>query len=212
MMSDFEYAKIIKQIKSTPMTDEERQLVYDTVEEEKKAERMTEEQYLGIKSALDKAQDTDIPFPVINDDELAVVGDANRTELRKFEYEITFRKPAFDADGNLSEEVENKKYENVFVKPRMNTRIVKLLASLLPYFYKVDEDGNQVEYTKLELIQIFGQLDESILDLMYELVAMVLEIPAGDIDYMEGSTVIATIMKFLEDNPNTVREAQLFFS
>ena len=211
-MKDEAYAKILSKLKGMSMTDEERALVLETVESER--ESMTEEQYLGIKAALDKAEETVIPFPVINDDELAVVGDANRTELRRFEYEITFEKPIYDEDGTLTGDfdIQKKKYENVFVKPRMNGRIVKLLASMLPYFYKVDENGNQVEYTQLEMIQIFGRLEESILDRMYELVAAILDIPVSDIDYMTSTSVLNTIMKFIEDNPNTAREAQLFFS
>ena len=211
-MRDEAYARILNKLKGMSMTDEERALVLETVESERGA--MTEEQYLGIKAALDKAEETVIPFPVVNDDELAVVGDANRTELRRFEYEITFEKPVYDEDGTLTGDfdIQKKKYENVFVKPRMNGRIVKLLASMLPYFYKVDENGNQVEYTQLEMIQIFGRLEESILDRMYELVAAILDIPMSDIDYMTSTSVLNTIMKFIEDNPNTAREAQLFFS
>ena len=211
-MKDEAYASILNKLKGMSMTDEERALVLETVESERGS--MTEEQYLGIKAALDKAEETVIPFPVVNDDELAVVGDANRTELRRFEYEITFEKPVYDEDGTLTGDfdIQKKKYENVFVKPRMNGRIVKLLASMLPYFYKVDENGNQVEYTQLEMIQIFGRLEESILDRMYELVAAILDIPVSDIDYMTSTSVLNTIMKFIEDNPNTAREAQLFFS
>lgn len=211
-MKDEAYASILNKLKGMSMTDEERALVLETVESERGS--MTEEQYLGIKAALDKAEETVIPFPVVNDDELAVVGDANRTELRRFEYEITFEKPVYDEEGTLTGDfdIQKKKYENVFVKPRMNGRIVKLLASMLPYFYKVDEKGNQVEYTQLEMIQIFGRLEESILDRMYELVAAILDIPMSDIDYMTSTSVLNTIMKFIEDNPNTAREAQLFFS
>lgn len=211
-MKDEAYMSILNKLKGMSMTDEERALVLETVESEKGS--MTEEQYLGIKAALDKAEETVIPFPVVNDDELAVVGDANKTELRRFEYEITFEKPLYDSEGKLTGDfdIQTKKYENVFVKPRMNGRIVKLLASMLPYFYKVDENGNQVEYTQLEMIQIFGRLEESILDRMYELVAAILDVPIGDIDYMTSGSVLNTIMKFIEDNPNTAREAQLFFS
>lgn len=211
-MNDIEYAKIIRGIQNIKMSDQEKEMVEQTIEEERS--NMTLEQYEGIKAALDNAQNSTVPFAVVNDDELAVVGDANKTELKRFEYEITFERPEYDAAGNLTGEfdVETKKYENVFVKPRMNTRIVKLIASILPYFYKVDEDGNQVEYSKIELIQIFGRIDGAILDLMYELVATILDIPAGEIDYMTGTSVINTIMKFIDDNPQTAREAQLFFS
>lgn len=211
-MTDIEYMKIVNHLNRMSMTEEEKQIVLESIENDKNG--MTVEQYNGIKAALDKAADTDVPFPVVNDDELAVVGDANRTELRRFEYEITFERPVLNEDKSLTGEFESetKKYENVFVKPRMNTRIVKLLASLLPYFYKVDEEGNQVEYTNLEMIQIFGRLDGAIFDTMYELVATILEIPVSDIDYMTGSSVLNTVMKFIEDNPQTTREAQLFFS
>ena len=211
-MTDLEYTKIVNNLKGMHLSKEERDLVEETVNSGRG--RMTEEQYMGIKKALDEAQNTTIPFPVVNDNELAVVGDANKTELRRFEYEITFKKPVYDSEGNLTGEFkeENKKYENVFVKPRLNTQIIKLLASMMPYFYKVDEEGNQVEYSRIEMIQIFGQLEDAILDKMYQLVATILEIPFDEIDYMEGPSVLSTIMKFVDDNPQTAREAQLFFS
>ena len=209
-MTEFEYRKILNSIKNTEMTEEEKQIVIDTVEDSKST--MTVEQYDGIKKALDNAQESVIPFPVINDDELAVVGDANKTELKRFDYAVTFEKPVYE-DGKLAGmNRETKTYENVFVKPRQNTQIVKWLASMLPYFYKVDEEGNQVEYTKLEMLSIFGRLDGEILDIMYELVAAILGISNEDKDYMVGSSVMETVLKFIEDNPQTANEAMTFFS
>ena len=209
-MTDFEYRKILNGIKNTEMTEEEKNVVIETVEQSKS--NMTVEQYEGIKAALDNAQESTVPFPVINDDELAVVGDANKTELKRYDYQVVFEKPVYE-DGELTGmKRETKTYENVFVKPRQNTQIVKWLASMLPYFYKVDEEGNQVEYTKLEMLSIFGKLDGVILDTMYELVAVILDIPDGEKDFMVGSSVMETVLKFIDDNPQTANEAMTFFS
>lgn len=209
-MTEFEYKKIIRGIQNTEMSEAEKDIVRETVEDSKST--MTIEQYNGIKAALDNAQESTIPFPVVNDSELAVVGDANKTELKKYEYQITFEKPVYE-DGKLTGmTTETKTYENVYVKPRHNTQIVKWLASMLPYFYKVDEDGNQVEYTKLEMLSIFGKLDGAILDIMYELVAVILGISDEDKDFMVGSSVMETVLKFIEDNPQTANEAMTFFS
>lgn len=210
-MTDFEYIKILNGIKNTSMSEEEKAVIRQTVET---STGLTEEQYNGIMDALEKASETDIPYAVVKDDTVAVVGNANQTQLRKFEYEIEFDKPQYDNDGNLMPEplIEKKKYKNIFVKPRLNTQVVKWLAAMLPYFYKVDENGEMVKFTRLEALSIFGSIDGEILDTMYELVASILEIPDADKDYMSGSSVLATVTKFIDDNPQTVEEAKAFFS
>lgn len=210
-MTDFEYMKVINGIKNANMTAEERKLIEETVDS---ATGLTEEQYNGIKEALDNASENEVPYAIVKDDVVAVVGDANKTQLKKFEYEVTFEKPQYDEDENLMPEpnVEKKTYSNIFVKPRQNTQVVKWLAAMLPYFYKVNEKGEMVQFTRLEMLSVFGSIDGAILDTMYELVASILDIPNEDKDYMTGSSVLATVTKFIEDNPQTVEEAKAFFS
>lgn len=210
-MTDFEYIKYVSAIKDAELTPEQIKLISDEID---KSSGLTKEQYDGLKKALDDAADSSIPFPVVAGDSIKVVGDPNKTELRKFEYEMLFERPVYDADGNLTDKIdkEKKTYRNVFVKPRINAQIIKWLASILPYFYKIDENGEQHEYTQIEMIQLYGSLSWETIDLMYELVAVVLGIDEKDKDFMNSAYVIECVTKFIQDNPQTANEAMTFFS
>ena len=173
---------------------------------------MTKEQYDALLEAINKAQESTRPFTVVKGDTLAVVGDANDTQLHKFEYEITFKKPTYDEDGNLvGKTSETKTYKNVFIAPRQQSRVVKILTMILPYFHKVGEDGSIDKYTPLELAEIFSTFDEDVYDMMYELVAYVLHIPNEEKDYMEWISVIGAAVKICIEFPEVVNEAESFF-
>ena len=50
------------------------------------------EEYDKIKAAIEGAEDSVVPFPVM-DDELIVVGDANETQLNKHDFKMRFKVP-----------------------------------------------------------------------------------------------------------------------
>lgn len=203
-----------EQIRNEIETSELTQGELDTLKESinQSQSNMTKEQYDGLLEALDKAQESVRPFTVVKDDTLAVVGDANDTKVNKYTYEIKFKKPAFDDEGNITGEAsETKTYKNVYVKPRQQTKLVKMLVMLLPYFRKVNEDGTIDKYTPFELGEIFASMDEEVYDLMYDLVSYVLDIPKEEKDYMEMVSVIGATLRFLVEFPEVVNEAESFF-
>lgn len=209
-MTNDTFEEIKKGIESTELTHDELDTLRDSIENSQS--NMTKEQYDALLEAINKAQESTRPFTVIKNDTLAVVGDANDTELKKFEYEITFKKPTYDEEGNLvGKTSETKRYKNVFIAPRQQTRVVKLLTMILPYFHKVNEDGSLGNYTPFELGEIFSTMDESVYDLMYELVSCVLHIPKEDADYMQFSSVIGSTIKICVEFPEVVNEAESFF-
>lgn len=202
--------QIIEEISKSELTKDELTQVKSSIEESKGS--MTEEQYTAILSALNKAQESTRPFTVVTNDTLAVVGDANDTKVNKYTYEIDFTHPEYDDDGNITgEKRETKTYKNVYIKPRQQSRITKIIVTLLPFFRKTDEEGNITQYTPYELATIFSTLDESIYDIMYDLVAYVLGIPEEEKDYMELASVVKATLRFFLDFPEAVNEAESFF-
>lgn len=204
------FEQVKKEIETSEMTQEELDTLKESIDQSRS--NMTKEQYDGLLEALDKAQESVRPFTVIKGDTLAVVGDANDTKANKYTYEIKFEKPVFDEDGNLEgRSSETKTYKNVYVTPRQQSRLVKMLVMILPYFRKVNEKGGLEKYTPFELGEIFSSMDEEVYDLMYDLVAYVLDIPADEKDYMTLASVIGVALEFLTDFPEVVNEAESFF-
>lgn len=204
------FEQVKKEIEASELTEEELDTLRASITDSQS--NMTKEQYDGLLEAINKAGESTRPFTVIKNDTLAVVGDANDTQLKKFEYEITFKKPSYDEEGNLvGKTSETKRYKNIFIAPRQQTRVVKILTMILPYFHKVNEDGSLSDYTPYELGEIFSAMDESIYDLMYELVTYVLHIPKEEADFMQFSSVIGSTIKICMEFPEVVNEAGSFF-
>lgn len=202
--------QIINEITTSELTQEEIEQVRSSITESKSG--MTEEQYTAILSALNKAQESTRPFTVVTNDTLAVVGDANDTKVNKYTYEIDFTKPEYDEEGNLvGRKRETKTYKNIFITPRQQSRVTKIIVMLLPYFRKMNEDGTVTEYTPFELAEIFTALDDEIYDVMYELVAYILKVPEEDKDYMELGSVLKAVLGIIADFPEAINEAESFF-
>lgn len=161
---------------------------------------MTQEEMLKIKSEMDKTRDSDTPFAIVNDDTLAVVGDANDTKTVITDYTITFRFPN-GKGGVMERDVE---YKNIFITPRQETKVVRLFAELLPYYKKITEDGKLEDYSDDEVFQISIEMDEQIYDLMYELVANVLDVAPELKDYMVPSSVFNAVTKIIRYYPQYI--------
>lgn len=209
-MTNDTFEEIKRAIGSSELSNEQLETLRGSLTDSQS--NMTKEQYDALLEAIDKAQESTRPFTVVKGDTLAVVGDANDTKLNKYSYEIKFEKPAYDDEGNLTGKTsETKTYKNVFITPRQQSRVVKILTMILPYFRKVNEDGSIDEYTPYELGEIFATMDEEIYDLMYDLVAYVLHVPQEDKDYMSFPSVIGAALKILTEFPEVVNEAESFF-
>lgn len=162
--------------------------------------------YERIDKGIESAEKSVIPFQVTKDDELAVVGDANETGLNKHDFKITFKLP----DGNKYKEY-TKEFNGVYLKPRHETRLVKFMTALLPYYRKVTSDGGVIRYEPVEQDQIKRGFSEDIYDLMYDLVATVLDIDQELKDYMTQQSVVEATARIIELYPELVNESDTFF-
>lgn len=166
--------------------------------------------YEKMKEGIEAAQSDTTPF-IIPDEEIAVVGDANKTQLNTHDFEITFRVPVKMEDGTVKQVKKTKEYHDVFITPRMDTQVVKLLTKFLSYYHKPTEDGKVVPYTGEEIDEIRAKYDEEMLDLMYETVGVVLKIDPSLRDCMLRSSVEDASLKILAQYPELVNEADTFF-
>ena len=155
---------------------------------------MTETEYMKLLEPLNEAEKDDTPFLVQGDKETMVVGDPNKTEIKKVPFSITFCVPGEDG----SRKMVTKEYPDVFVKPRYGPRITRAMSAVLPYFRKINDDGTVAELTPEDITAILStELPEILFDEMYNLVCTVLGIDERLKDYMmPGSVFDATMLIF----------------
>ena len=167
--------------------------------------------YPGIKEGIDKAPESPTPFPVIQDDKLSVIGDANETQVNKHDYKIKFIIPADYIDDKDEDEVKEVEYKNVRITPRQRASVVTAMCRLLPYFRNVKEDGTVEDYQPEEVVALMSRFDDPMLDTLYNLVATVLRIDKELIEFMDYLSVIEATAQIILDYPDMVNEAEAFF-
>lgn len=167
--------------------------------------------YEKIGDAIEKAEESVVPFPVVNGEELIVVGDANATEINKHDFKMRFRVPAKKEDGTFEYIWREKEYKDVFIKPRQDARIARMISELMPFYKKIREDGGMESMTREEKMVVFEQLDDEFLDRLYDVTAAVLGIDAELKEYMHPLDVIRAAAQIIELYPETVNEAHTFF-
>lgn len=171
---------------------------------------MTQEEIMEIKKALEKAEESDTPFLVTSEDDVAVAGDTNKTEKHKYDYTMTFVLPK-KVDGEVKFIMHEATYKDIYVTPRQNPRIVAIITKLMPFFRKVFPDGTVGDYTNEEAIQLISEWDDDVIDIMYKLVGSVLGVDKSLWDNMRLSSVLAAFVQIVENVPEVVNEADVSF-
>ena len=182
---------------------------------------MRQEELLNMYETMDKgieeAKESPIPYPIVKDDKLSVIGDANETELNKHDFTIVFRLPEGVADGEkvqggVLKEVE---YKNVFISPRQSGKVVASLCRMLPFFRKIidtSEGKEGVSFTRDEVVEMLAEFGDDFIDYMYDLVAKTLKIDDALVEYMQLESAMNATVKIIQNYPEIVNEAEAFFS
>lgn len=171
------------------------------------AEVLTEEKIIQLKEARDKAMEDTTPFPVMKDGDLAVVGDANKTEVSKHNFNITFIVP--DENGKYVE--KEVVYEDVYLKPRQAVTVQRLMTALQPLYSKVKPGGKIEDYTPEELIELANAFEGQVMDQLYRLVGYVLGVNEELVDFMAPVSVLEAYSKIMKLYPDMVKAAESFF-
>lgn len=175
---------------------------------------------IDLQESMEKAEHDDTPFPVVTDDGVNVVGDANKTQVKTRNYSIRFRFPKereqdFDEKDIIQRVgdyiIVSVDFDDVHIVPRRDTEIVTAIVRILPYIKEMNEDGSIRPKTNSEMLEMVRRLNKDIGDDIYNVVAAVLNVDDSLKDYMLFTDVMDMLTKLPDDFPEAFNEADGFF-
>lgn len=179
---------------------------------------ITPDQLLGLAKQMQRAEEDTTPFAVVNGKDVSVVGDVNKTEVKKNDYQIKFRFPfsLFETVPKGAQKVGQyyvvtTEYKDVSVTPRKDLIILDSIMKVFPFFKKLKENGEVEDYSKEELFSIFAYAGNEVHLALYNLVATFLEIDDELGQYMLPGSVITVMGQIIENHPEMFNEADVFF-
>ncbi|MBL1226523.1 hypothetical protein [Enterococcus sp. BWR-S5] len=174
--------------------------------------------FLAISNKLKKTNEDDTPFAIVKDQEVSVIGDANKTEVKTGDYSVKFRVPQsqFEQKPEGAKEVGmyyvfSVAFDGVMITPRSDLKIVDAIMKITPFFNKLRENGEIESLEKEELLSIFISAGDEIHLAIYNLVATFLGIDDQMGEYMLPFSVIENLNKIMENHPEVFNEADVFF-
>jgi len=181
------------------------------------------EDFKAMQTAVNEAEKDDTPYLAVVDDEMHVLGDQNKTELKKHSYTLGFAFPNTEAnkkfigEGNIIKETENylyfkRTFKDVFVPPRRHTAVLNTFVKLEAFFKQFGEDGELVPRTEAEVRAMLESINDEVEDAVYETVGKILGVSSEDMGYALISSVIEVFVKMCRDNPEILNEADIFFA
>lgn len=171
---------------------------------------MMQDTMKGIRDGMTNAELSTTPFPVLDNGELAVVGDANKTEINKHDYTITFKVPS-EEGGKMVYKTVKKEFKGVYITPRQEPKVIRLVTQLKPFIVKIKEDGGLENRTDEEILDIVTSFPDEIYELMYQLVTAVLNVNPALTDFMVAGDVMVAVGQIITNYPEMLNEADTFF-
>ena len=179
-----------------------------------------------IKQAIEEAKKDDTPYICIKDDEIHVLGDPNKTEIKPADYVVHFAFPNTEENrakakangdeiGRESQDGKyflcSRRYRNVYLSPRRIGAVVATIAQIEQFIYRITENGEIKELTNEEIQALLTVMNGELSDATYDLVATVLRIPFDEREWMLPMNTMENAVKIALNNPSAVNEADLFF-
>lgn len=182
---------------------------------------LTQSDLMEIQRKMREAEADNTPFTVIDGGgNMSVVGDANKTEPKTYDYVVRFRIPAQYKDlVSGGEEIVGGKYvvaevayPNVCITPRMDIKIVNCLNDLKPFLVEILEDGESKDRDKEELGKfVMSTLtNDAIMDAMYNLVKTVVGVDDALVPMMMYNSVFENVLNIIRDFPEVINEEDFF--
>lgn len=182
---------------------------------------LSQNDLMEIQRKMREAEADTTPFTVIDGDgNMSVVGDANKTEPKTYDYVVRFRIPAQYKDlVSGGEEIVGGKYivaevayPNVCITPRMDIKIVNCLNDLKPFLVEILEDGESKDRDKEELgkFVVSTLTNDAIMDAMYNLVKTVVGVDDALVPMMMYDSVFENVLNIIRDFPEVINEEDFF--
>lgn len=194
------------------LTKEEQELFEKL--QAKKEKVITAEQLTEVRDAMDKAQESGRPYPIINNDELTVVGDTDKIELNEGDYYIKFSFPVSQKEnvekfGDIIREdkktiVVGKEYKKVTIPPKTASKLQAKIGLVLPYVRKIEANGKVTSYSDEEIIEIAQIFNNEVIDGLYEIVSVALGISKSLIEWVTFGEILVTFFKLVDQAPRGI--------
>lgn len=181
--------------------------------------QITYEQFMEMKRRFDEAENDDTPYAVVDEaDNLKVIGDVNKTELKKYDYTVQFgyrntpeNKEALQGEKIIGETPNyigvERKYHDAWIPPRKFTEVQATMIQLYKFFNIVTPDGGLRDLTADEALAALHTMNGDMIDAMCAVVGTVLNIPKKDWECMLLLSAIMACMQMAEDFPEVVNGA-----
>lgn len=180
--------------------------------------KMTQEDYLKVLKSLDEAQEDTTPYAAVIGDEIVVEGDPNNTKVVKQDYTLNFLFPEEKAnlfpnakkagEGYVSVEIE---YPGIFVDARNNLKYTAAMAQAMPFFRKLQDSGDVEDLTPDEAIELFASLEDEVVDALYHVVEVVLDVDKELVGSIAPGSAISVATRIIQDFPPIANQGDLFF-
>lgn len=182
---------------------------------------MTEQDLMKIQEAMREAEKNDTPFAIIDGDGgVSVVGDANKTELKKYSYTVKFRVPSqFASMLHGGESIVGGKYtvakivySDVYISPRKDIILLNCLNDLKGFLVEVLPDGETKDRGADELAKIVMSniTNKVVLNAMYEFVGTAIGVSDALIPMMTYDSVFENFTQLISDFPELINEQDFF--
>ena len=193
---------------------------------EQTMEMVNVDQLGELKGAIEKAREDDTPYIGIKDDELHVLGNPNKTEIKPADYVVRFAFPntpewmaRAESNGDKITGTSKDKqfllteryFKNVYLSPRRMGAVVSALAQIESFLYQITENGELKELSRAEMMGLAQVMNGELSDATYDVVATVLRIPYDEIEWMLPLNTLENVVKIAKNNPSAINEADLFF-
>lgn len=187
-------------------------------QEVKNIDPETAQGFTDLGKAMEKAEHDTTPFAVMENENVIVAGDANKTEVVKKTYTGRFRykKEMAESIGkeNISRETDNYVYvdvtfDDIEVTPRRRYPMISGLQEILLFFRGREESGEMTKLSEKEQARIIGEFSDEALDAVYRFVGAFLGIDNRMLDHLCASSALGLCHQFMEDFPDAFNEADV---
>lgn len=211
-----------------------------TLEEFKKTKEFQDfqkfQKFQELGEEMKEAQTDDTPYLAVDSDtdELHIIGDPNKTEIKSADYTVyflfpdtkQFRERVKNSDAHETDEINGRPIEGeiphgyflarrdfngVYITPRRVGNALTAFAMVEGFYYDVTEDGELRDLSYEEALAVFQNASKEMFDATYDVVSAVLNIPVIEQEYMLPINVIENAIKIVGNNPDVVNAADLFF-
>lgn len=183
---------------------------------------VTVDNLIDLQDNFEKAHEDDTPFPIVQKDEVSVIGDANKTEVKTRDYNIRFR---FPKDMPEVQNIDPKEilktvgdyvivrfeFKDVRIKPRYDLEIIAAISRIFPYLYSINEETKNLEKrSKEEMTDIIDGMCQTIGDDLYHVAGAILGVDKNIEDYMMWNDVVDFVTNVPRDFPELINETEGF--